>query len=89
MFTASDTGPTKWKSVSVESAESHHAIVDALLERRPEDAGHEMRRHLEKVSQLMLANRLAQTTAKTTIAVRKPGPAKPKPKPKMGRNARI
>jgi DNA-binding GntR family transcriptional regulator len=75
------------ESVSVDSAESHHAIVDALLERRAEDAGHAMREHLEKVSQLMLANRLAQTT--TTTAAAKSVAARPKPKAKVGRNVRI
>jgi len=76
------------ESVSIESAESHHAIVDALLERRAEDAGHALRKHLEKVSKLMLANRLAQTTTATTAAA-KSAMAKPKIKAKVGRNVRI
>jgi len=48
------------ESVSVESAESHHEIVDAIVKRRAENAGMAMRKHLENVSRLMLANRLAE-----------------------------
>jgi DNA-binding GntR family transcriptional regulator len=80
------------ESVSVESAESHHAIVDALLEGRAEDAGQAMRMHLEKVGQLMLANRFTQTIT----ASPKSGAAKPKIKTKttktkttVGRNVRL
>jgi DNA-binding GntR family transcriptional regulator len=46
--------------VTVESAESHDEIVHAIVEHRTEDAGRAMRQHLENVSRLMLANRLAQ-----------------------------
>jgi DNA-binding GntR family transcriptional regulator len=46
--------------VTVESAESHHEIVDAILAHRSEDAGLAMRRHLENVSRLMLASRMAE-----------------------------
>jgi DNA-binding GntR family transcriptional regulator len=49
--------------VTVESAESHDEIVRAVLEHRAEDAGRAMRRHLENVSRLMLATRLAQQDA--------------------------
>jgi chromatin remodeling complex protein RSC6 len=48
------------ESVSVESAESHHEIVDAIVKRRAENAGMAMRKHLENVSRLILANRLAE-----------------------------
>src|SRR5258708_36616774 len=47
------------ESVTVESAESHNEIVRAIVERRAEDAGLAMRRHLENWSRLMLANRQA------------------------------
>ncbi len=47
---------------TVESAESHEDIVRAILEFRPEEAGLAMRRHLENVSQLMLARRFMQST---------------------------
>jgi DNA-binding GntR family transcriptional regulator len=50
------------ESVTVESAESHHEIVDAILEHRAEHAGRAMRKHLENVGQLMLANRMAEQT---------------------------
>jgi DNA-binding GntR family transcriptional regulator len=75
------------ESVSVESAESHHAIVDALLEGRAEDAGQAMRKHLEKVGQLMLANRFTQTMT----APAKSGAVKTKTKMKttVGRNVRL
>jgi DNA-binding GntR family transcriptional regulator len=58
------------ESVSVEGAESHNDIVRAILERRAEDAGLAMRRHLENVSRLMLANRLAQESASAGKAAR-------------------
>lgn len=45
---------------TVESAASHGEIVHAILDGRAEDAGLAMRRHLENVSQLMMARRLAQ-----------------------------
>jgi DNA-binding GntR family transcriptional regulator len=56
------------ESVTVESAESHDEIVRAILERRVEDAGLAMRRHLENVSRLMLATRLAQQDSSGTTA---------------------
>ena len=42
----------------MESAEHHEEIVRAILDNRAEDAGLAMRRHLESVSQLMMARRL-------------------------------
>jgi DNA-binding GntR family transcriptional regulator len=48
------------ESVTVESAESHREIVDAILAHRAESAGRAMRKHLENVSRLMLANRVAE-----------------------------
>ena len=45
---------------TVESAASHGEIVRAILDGRAEDAGLAMRRHLENVSQLMMAQRRAQ-----------------------------
>jgi DNA-binding GntR family transcriptional regulator len=55
------------ESVTVESAESHRDIVDAILRHRAEDAGRAMRKHLESVGKLMLANRIAhQATVKST-----------------------
>jgi DNA-binding GntR family transcriptional regulator len=68
----------EFESVTVESAESHHEIVDAILERRAEKAGQAMRKHLEDVGRLMLANRLAQQAA----ASKKPAAIKPKKKTK-------
>jgi DNA-binding GntR family transcriptional regulator len=47
---------------TVESADSHDEIVRAILDHRAEDAGLAMREHLENVSQIMLARRLAQNT---------------------------
>jgi DNA-binding GntR family transcriptional regulator len=44
--------------LTVESAEHHEEIVRAILDNRAEDAGLAMRRHLESVSQLMMARRL-------------------------------
>jgi DNA-binding GntR family transcriptional regulator len=64
------------ESVTVESAESHDEIVRAILEKRAEDAGLAMRRHLENVSRLMLATRLAQQCSSATSA--RPG-SKSKP----------
>jgi DNA-binding GntR family transcriptional regulator len=64
------------ESVTVESAESHDPIVRAILEHRAEDAGHAMRQHLEDVSRLMLANRLAQQETMSA----KSGQVKSKPK---------
>jgi DNA-binding GntR family transcriptional regulator len=43
---------------TVDSAEHHEEIVRAILNNRAEDAGLAMRRHLESVSQLMMARRL-------------------------------
>jgi DNA-binding GntR family transcriptional regulator len=72
------------ESVTVESAESHHEIVDAILAHRAEDAGRAMRKHLEKVSKLMLANRIAEQT-KASV---KPAGIKPKKKTTDGRSGR-
>jgi DNA-binding GntR family transcriptional regulator len=72
------------ESVTVESAESHHEIVDAILAHRTEDAGRAMREHLEKVSKLMLANRIAKHT-KATV---KPA-EKLKEKTREGRRDRV
>src|SRR5258706_14656234 len=55
------------ESVTVESAESHNEIVRAIVERRAEDAGLAMRRHLENVSRLMLATRQAQQDASSPV----------------------
>jgi DNA-binding GntR family transcriptional regulator len=55
------------ESVTVESAESHNEIVRAIVERRAEDAGLAMRRHLENVSRLMLAMRQAQQDASSPV----------------------
>jgi DNA-binding GntR family transcriptional regulator len=66
------------ESVSVESAESHHEIVDAIVKRRAENAGMAMRKHLENVSRLMLANRLAEQG----VAAAQTGQAKSKTKMK-------
>ena len=60
------------ESVTVESAESHDEIVRAILEHRAEDAGLAMRQHLENVSRLMLATRLAQKDSLPTAPARKP-----------------
>lgn len=61
---------------SAESAESHGEIVRAILDGRAEDAGLAMRRHLENVSQLMLARRLSQEEASPDLArmLRRRGP---------------
>ena len=48
------------EAVTVESAENHQEIVDAILRHRAEAAGCAMRKHLENVSKLMLASRVAQ-----------------------------
>jgi DNA-binding GntR family transcriptional regulator len=72
------------ESVSVESAESHHDIVDAILQSHAEDAGRAMRKHLENVGKLMLANRIAQ---QATGAVKSTG-IKAKKKTKLGRGGR-
>jgi DNA-binding GntR family transcriptional regulator len=72
------------ESVSVESAESHHAIVDAILVHRAEDAGRAMRKHLENVSKLMLADRLAQQVT----APARSGGTKPKTKSLVDRSGR-
>jgi DNA-binding GntR family transcriptional regulator len=50
------------ETLTPESADSHKELVRAILERRPEAAGLAMRHHLEHVSRLMLAQRLAQST---------------------------
>lgn len=72
------------ESVTVESAESHHEIVDAILKHRAEDAGRAMRKHLEDVSKLMLVNLVAQ---KAKVPAKSTGP-KPKVKARAGRNGR-
>jgi DNA-binding GntR family transcriptional regulator len=46
---------------TVESADSHDAIVRAMLDGRAEDAGRAMRAHLENVSRIMQARRLEHT----------------------------
>jgi DNA-binding GntR family transcriptional regulator len=73
------------ESVTVESAESHHEIVDAILEHRAEDAGCAMRKHLENVGKLMLANRMAEQT-KNSI---KPAGIKLKKKTADGRRDKV
>ncbi len=65
------------ESVTVESAESHDEIVRAILEHRAEDAGFAMRRHLENVSRLMLATRLAQQGSSSATDARTRSKAKP------------
>ncbi|MDB5574960.1 MAG: Transcriptional regulator, GntR family [Bradyrhizobium sp.] len=70
------------ESVTVESAESHHGIVEAILKHRAEDAGRAMRKHLEDVSKLMLVNRVAQQAEAPT----KSAGTKPKTKARAGRN---
>jgi DNA-binding GntR family transcriptional regulator len=72
------------EAVTVESAENHHDIVDAILQHRAEDAGRAMRKHLENVGKLMLANRVAQHAK----GAAKSGGLKPKKKTAGGRNAR-
>jgi DNA-binding FadR family transcriptional regulator len=72
------------ESVTVESAESHREIVDAILAHRAEKAGRAMRKHLEKVSNLMLANRMAEQIRASV----KPAAIKPKKKALEGRNGR-
>jgi DNA-binding GntR family transcriptional regulator len=72
------------ESVTVESAESHHEIVDAILAHRAENAGRAMRKHLENVSRLMLANRMAERTRASV----KPAAIKLKKKASDGRNGR-
>jgi DNA-binding GntR family transcriptional regulator len=55
--------------LSRDSANSHKELVEAILTRRPEAAGLAMRRHLEHVAALMLAQREAQSAgASPTIA---------------------
>src|SRR5260370_33930 len=68
--------------VAVESAESRHEIVDAILAHRPEAAGVAMRKHLENVSRLMLASRMA---AKSQAPVT-PVPVKSRKKASEGRH---
>jgi DNA-binding GntR family transcriptional regulator len=72
------------ESVTVESAESHLGIVNAILSHRPDDAGRAMRKHLEDVSELMLANRVAQQAK----GAGKSAGTKPARKSKAGRNVR-
>ena len=62
--------------VTVESAESHDGIVHAILEHRAEAAGRAMRQHLENVSRLMLANRLAQQVQSPAKPVARKSPAR-------------
>jgi DNA-binding GntR family transcriptional regulator len=72
------------ESVTVESAESHREIVDAILAHRAEPAGRAMRKHLEKVGNLMLANRMAEQTRPSA----RPAVIKPKKKALEGRSGR-
>lgn len=72
------------EAVTVGSAGNHHDIVDAILQYRAEDAGRAMRKHLENVSKLMLANRVAQHAK----GAAKSGGVKPKKKAAGRRNAR-
>jgi DNA-binding GntR family transcriptional regulator len=72
------------ESVTVESAESHHEIVDAILTHRAEDAGRAMRKHLENVGKLMLANRIAQQAK----GAAKSGGMKPNKKTGVNRRAK-
>lgn len=51
------------ESVSVESAESHDPIVDAICSGKAEQAGRAMRTHLENVSELMLKRRREEAAA--------------------------
>jgi DNA-binding GntR family transcriptional regulator len=51
------------EAVTVRSAESHREIVDAIVRRRADAAGAALRKHLENVRRLMLANRLTGQTA--------------------------
>jgi DNA-binding GntR family transcriptional regulator len=53
---------------TVASANSHDAIVRAILDHRAEDAGRAMREHLENVSRLMLARRLAENIPRPATA---------------------
>lgn len=48
------------ETFTVESAEHHEEIVQAILGNRAEEAGLAMRRHLEHVAELMLARRLKE-----------------------------
>lgn len=70
------------ESVSHESADSHEELVHAIMKRQPEAAGLAMRKHLENVSQLMLAHRLAQSTP-IAKAERAPSPRPPRRSAKM------
>jgi DNA-binding GntR family transcriptional regulator len=72
------------EAITVESAESHHEIVHAILAHRAEAAGRAMRKHLEKVRKLMLANRMTEQI-KTSV---KPAAIKLKKKVPDGRNGR-
>jgi DNA-binding GntR family transcriptional regulator len=76
------------ESVSVESAESHHEIVDAIVKRRAEDAGVAMRKHLENVGRLMLANRLAEQGIASTRTGQAKSKTKMKSKTTIGRSGR-
>jgi DNA-binding GntR family transcriptional regulator len=66
------------ESVSRDSADSHEDLLHAIMKRQPEAAGLAMRKHLENVSQLMLAHRLAQSApiAKTERAPASRTPAR-------------
>jgi DNA-binding GntR family transcriptional regulator len=72
------------EAVTVGSAENHNDIVDAILQHRAEDAGRATRKHLENVSKLMLANRVAQQSK----SAGKSAALKPKKKKVGRRNAR-
>ncbi|MGN6460484.1 MAG: GntR family transcriptional regulator [Pseudolabrys sp.] len=69
------------ESVSVESAESHDPIVDAICNGKAEQAGRAMRAHLEAVSELMLKRRREEAAAALAVEsngkTRKPRTARP------------
>jgi DNA-binding GntR family transcriptional regulator len=67
---------------TVDSAEHHEEIVRAIVDNRAEDAGLAMRRHLESVSQLMMARRL-----KVAEIAQQSKAGKSKTKPSAGRKA--
>jgi DNA-binding GntR family transcriptional regulator len=51
------------ESVTSDSASHHEELLRAIMARQPEAAGLAMRKHLEEVSRLMLAHRLALAAA--------------------------
>lgn len=64
---------------TAESAEHHDEIVRAILENRAEDAGLAMRRHLEQVSELMMARRLKEAELAQQAKAGKAKTARAKP----------